>query len=151
MRSFNPGRIDPTNAAWNSSRKPLVAHWETPSGTRFFTINLHLTAKLGGTSTQGDARPPINTGVAQRTSQVKVVAVSRSHHLLGMMLLRKRRIKEHRRVSRAAKELFAWPEKPKHRELASLGDGCEQGSGAFPAARIVMDAAPAISKLACGC
>lgn len=83
MRSFNPGRIDPTNAAWNSSRKPLVAHWETPSGTRFFTVNLHLTAKLGGTSTQGDARPPINAGVDQRTSQVKTVAVSRSCHLLG--------------------------------------------------------------------
>ncbi|KAM5533600.1 hypothetical protein V8D89_012713 [Ganoderma adspersum] len=72
--TFNPGRIDPTNAAWNSSRKPLVAHWETPSGTRFFTVNLHLTAKLGGTSTQGDARPPINAGVDQRTSQIKTVA-----------------------------------------------------------------------------
>nr|VWP01052.1 Small G-protein Ras2 [Ganoderma boninense] len=73
MLTFNPGRIDPTNAAWNASRKPLVAHWETPSGTRFFTVNLHLTAKLGGTSTQGDARPPINAG-DQRTSQVKTVA-----------------------------------------------------------------------------
>ncbi|TBU54650.1 DNase I-like protein [Dichomitus squalens] len=72
--TFNPGRIDPANDAWQASRKPLVAHWETPSGARFFTINVHLTAKLGGSSTQGDPRPPINGGVDQRTSQVKAVA-----------------------------------------------------------------------------
>ncbi|KAI0763618.1 DNase I-like protein [Trametes elegans] len=72
--TFNPGRIDPTNAAWDSSRKPLVAAWETATGTRFFTINLHLTAKLGGSSTQGDARPPVNGGVEQRISQVQTIA-----------------------------------------------------------------------------
>ncbi|OBZ71156.1 hypothetical protein A0H81_08732 [Grifola frondosa] len=74
MLTFNPGRIDPTNAAWEASRKPLVAAWETTSGDRFFTVNLHLTAKLGGSSTQGDARPPVNAGVEQRTSQVETVA-----------------------------------------------------------------------------
>ncbi|KAI0643156.1 DNase I-like protein [Trametes meyenii] len=72
--TFNPGRIDPTNAAWDASRKPLVAVWETPSGARFFTINLHLTAKLDGSSTQGDARPPVNGGVEQRISQIQTVA-----------------------------------------------------------------------------
>ncbi|RPD62220.1 DNase I-like protein [Lentinus tigrinus ALCF2SS1-7] len=72
--TFNPGRIDPTNAAWNASRKPLVAAWETPSGARFFTVNLHLTAKLDGSSTQGDARPPVNGGVDQRIAQVETVA-----------------------------------------------------------------------------
>ena len=73
---FNPGRIDPTNAAWDASRKPLVAAWETPSGARFFTVNLHLTAKLDGSSTQGNARPPINGGVDQRIAQVETIAVS---------------------------------------------------------------------------
>ncbi|KAI8986194.1 DNase I-like protein [Trametes punicea] len=74
--TFNPGRIDPTNAAWDSSRKPLVAAWETPSGARFFTVNLHLIAKLGGSSTQGDARPPVNGGVEQRISQVQTITAS---------------------------------------------------------------------------
>lgn len=31
VNSLNPGRIDPTNAAWDDSRKPLVAEWETSS------------------------------------------------------------------------------------------------------------------------
>ncbi|CDO71685.1 hypothetical protein BN946_scf184915.g29 [Trametes cinnabarina] len=72
--TFNPGRIDPTNPAWDASRKPLVALWETPHGHRFFTVNLHLTAKLDGSSTQGDARPPVNGGVEQRISQVATIA-----------------------------------------------------------------------------
>ncbi|KAJ7644169.1 DNase I-like protein [Roridomyces roridus] len=72
--SLNPGRIDPTNAAWQDSRKPLVAQWTTLSGDTLFTINLHLTAKDGSTTIQGNARPPVNLGVAQRTSQVGAVA-----------------------------------------------------------------------------
>ncbi len=47
---------------------------------RFFTINLHLTAKLDGSSTQGDARPPVNGGVDQRIAQVETIAVSFSDH-----------------------------------------------------------------------
>lgn len=74
--SFNPGRIDPTNAVWDASRKPLVAHWETPSGDDFFTINLHLVSKDDGSSTQGNARPPVNLPVDVRTGQVTVVAVN---------------------------------------------------------------------------
>lgn len=74
--SFNPGRIDPTNAAWIDSRKPLAAAWQTTSGHRFFTVNLHLTSKSGSASTQGDARPPVNLGVDQRTSQIERVSVS---------------------------------------------------------------------------
>lgn len=73
--SYNPGRIDPTNGAWNASRKPLVAAWETISGDRFFTINLQLTSKLGSSSTQGDARSPVNAGSDQRTSQVGAISV----------------------------------------------------------------------------
>ncbi|KAL5524665.1 hypothetical protein ACEPAF_9810 [Sanghuangporus sanghuang] len=75
---FNPGRIDPTNSAWASSRKPLVALWESTlpssSGERFFTVNLHLTSKGGSSSVQGDYRSPVNAGVEQRTSQVEAVA-----------------------------------------------------------------------------
>ncbi|KAI0689063.1 hypothetical protein BC835DRAFT_279203 [Cytidiella melzeri] len=74
-RSFNPGRIDPTNAAWNSSRKPLVAHWQTKSGSKFYTINVHDASKSdGGSSVQGAPRPPMNSDVDQRTAQVQVIA-----------------------------------------------------------------------------
>lgn len=72
--TFNPGRIDPTNAAWNASRKPLVAQWRLSCGSELFTINLHLTSKGGSSSTQGDARPPVNLPVDQRTSQVEIVS-----------------------------------------------------------------------------
>ncbi|KAJ6584897.1 Endonuclease/exonuclease/phosphatase [Mycena capillaripes] len=74
MLSFNPGRIDPTNAAWQDSRKPLAAMWTTASGHTLFTVNLHLVSKGGSTTGQGDARPPVNLPVAQRTSQVETVA-----------------------------------------------------------------------------
>ncbi|KAK5725938.1 hypothetical protein LTR15_004128 [Elasticomyces elasticus] len=71
--SFNPGRIDPTNEAWRASRKPLVAAWETLDGkNKFFTVNVHWTSKGGGSSLQGDARPPVNGGVAQRNSQAQI-------------------------------------------------------------------------------
>ncbi|KAL4251813.1 Endonuclease/exonuclease/phosphatase domain-containing protein [Abortiporus biennis] len=73
--TLNPGRIDPSNiAAWNSSRKPLVAQWETTSGHTFFTINVHGTAKLDSSSTQGTFRPPVNNLVEQRTAQVEAIA-----------------------------------------------------------------------------
>ena len=75
MASFNPGRIDPTNSAWDDSRKPIVAHWQTASGKRFFSIDHHGTSKGGSSSVEGDARPPINKGVAKRTLQVEAIAV----------------------------------------------------------------------------
>lgn len=75
---FNPGRIDPENDAWEEARKPLVAHWETPSGERFFTINHHGSSKRGSTSIHGDARPPVNAGADKRRGQVASVAVSLS-------------------------------------------------------------------------
>lgn len=46
--SYNPGLIDPSNSAWERSRKPLVAAWEiVDRGDAFFTINVHLTSKGG--------------------------------------------------------------------------------------------------------
>jgi len=72
--SLNPGRIDPSNAAWVDSRKPLVAEWQTNGGATLFTVNLHLESKDGSSSTQGNARPPVNSPVAKRTSQVELVA-----------------------------------------------------------------------------
>lgn len=80
FHSLNPGRIDPNNTAWQDSRKPLAAVWESilpgSTGKRFFTVNLHLISKDGSTTAQGNARPPVNLGIQERTSQVESVAVS---------------------------------------------------------------------------
>ena len=78
---YNPGRIDPTNAAWRASRKPLVAQWEVISSKSnnkkadlFFTVNVHFGSKGGSSSLHGDARPPVNGGVADRTAQAVLTA-----------------------------------------------------------------------------
>lgn len=73
---YNPGLIDPDNSAWESSRKPLAAAWEMVDGVDvFFTVNVHLTSKGGGSSLEGDARPPVNGGVEKRISQAEAIAV----------------------------------------------------------------------------
>ncbi|KAL2218455.1 endonuclease/exonuclease/phosphatase family protein [Thermoascus aurantiacus ATCC 26904] len=73
---YNPGRIDPENAAaWTDSRKPLAAEWETLDGrNKFFTINVHFMSKGGSSSLEGDPRPPVNGGVETRMTQADVVA-----------------------------------------------------------------------------
>jgi predicted extracellular nuclease len=72
---YNPGLIDPSNDAWDDSRKPLAAAWETLDGkNKFFTVNVHFTSKGGGSSIEGDARPPVNGGVATREAQAKLVS-----------------------------------------------------------------------------
>ncbi|TKA22207.1 hypothetical protein B0A50_08319 [Salinomyces thailandicus] len=72
---YNPGLIDPTNAVWDNSRKPLVAAFETLDGENtFFAVNVHFTSKGGSSSLQGDYRPPINNGVEKRNAQAQVTA-----------------------------------------------------------------------------
>lgn len=78
--SFNPGRIDPTNRAWNATRKPLVAAWNMHSGAQLYTINVHLSSKGGSSSTQGDARTPFNSALDARTNQLASVAVRNQLH-----------------------------------------------------------------------
>lgn len=74
---YNPGRIDPSNAAWTASRKPLVAAWETLDGNNtFFTVNVHWSSKGGSSSIHGDARPPVNGALANRQAQAEATAVS---------------------------------------------------------------------------
>ncbi|KAL8989816.1 MAG: hypothetical protein Q9177_001386 [Variospora cf. flavescens] len=69
---FNPGRID-APPVFASSRKPLVAQWETLDGKgNFFTVNVHWTSKGGSSSLQGDPRPPVNGGIEQRNAQANV-------------------------------------------------------------------------------
>ncbi|KZT73124.1 DNase I-like protein [Daedalea quercina L-15889] len=72
--SYNPGRIDPTNAAWEEARKPVAAAWQTSTGERFYTVNVHYSSKHDSSSVQGDARPPVNGKSEQRAAQVNVTA-----------------------------------------------------------------------------
>lgn len=75
---YNPGLIDPTNSAWDNSRKPLVAMWKPVKGTNkpFTVINTHFGSKGGSTSLHGDSRTPVNKGVEKRLEQALVTAVS---------------------------------------------------------------------------
>jgi predicted extracellular nuclease len=79
---YNPGRIDPSNIeTWRASRKPLTAAWETLDGkNKFFTINVHFGSKGGSSSIEGDARPPVNSGVNDRMMQTNATAVCSSLH-----------------------------------------------------------------------
>ncbi|KAI1213625.1 DNase I-like protein [Annulohypoxylon truncatum] len=77
---YNPGYVDPGNAAWTDSRKPLAAAWELVGGggggkgRPLFTVNVHWTSKGGSSSLHGDARPPVNGGVGTRQMQAEVTA-----------------------------------------------------------------------------
>ena len=74
---FNPGRIQPVGTdAWASTRKPLVAAWETVDGENlFFTVNVHFSSKGGSSSLEGNFRPPINGAVDEREAQAQNTAV----------------------------------------------------------------------------
>ncbi|GBE87792.1 hypothetical protein SCP_1200160 [Sparassis crispa] len=72
--TLNPGRVNPTNSAWEETRKPLAAAWQTTSGERFITVNVHFSSKRDSSSAQGDARPPVNGVVERRSRQVDVIA-----------------------------------------------------------------------------
>ncbi|KAI0635685.1 endonuclease/exonuclease/phosphatase [Trametes polyzona] len=72
--SYNPGRIEPLASAWEEARKPLAAAWQTTSGERFYTVNVHFSSKRDSSSAQGDARPPVNGHAERRQSQANVTA-----------------------------------------------------------------------------
>lgn len=76
LLKYNPGRIDPTNSAYDNSRKPLAAQWKPKRGGKvFFTVNVHMGSKGGSSTLHGDQRPPVNKGVEKRTNQNEAAAV----------------------------------------------------------------------------
>jgi predicted extracellular nuclease len=73
--SLNPGRIDPTNAAFTASRKPLLAAFNVKGAKKpIYAINVHSGSKGGSTSLHGDSRPPLNGGIDDRIAQAEVLA-----------------------------------------------------------------------------
>jgi hypothetical protein len=70
--SFSPGRIDPTNSAWNSSRKPLAAEFNY-NGHHFFAISNHFDSKGGDDPLFGRFQPPTLSSAVQRVQQAQIV------------------------------------------------------------------------------
>ena len=70
--SFSPGRIAPTNTAWNASRKPIAGEFRY-RGETFFAIGNHFNSKGGDNPLFGRFQPPVRTTEVQRHQQAQLV------------------------------------------------------------------------------
>lgn len=66
--SVSPGRIDPLNDAWASSRKPLAGEFKFRGRTVFVVAN-HFNSKGGDEAIHGRNQPPNRTSEVQRGKQ----------------------------------------------------------------------------------
>jgi predicted extracellular nuclease len=70
--TYSPGRIDPTDSAWSSSRKPLVGEF-TWHGRTFFAVANHFNSKGGDQPLFGHDQPPAHSSETQRHQQASLV------------------------------------------------------------------------------
>ena len=70
--SFSPGRVDPTNLAWEHSRKPLAGEFIF-NGHTVFVIANHFNSKGGDDALFGRYQPPRRPSEAQRWQQARVI------------------------------------------------------------------------------
>jgi hypothetical protein len=70
--TFSPGRVDPNNAAFFDSRKPLAGEF-TFNGDTFFVVVNHLNSKSGDNPLFGRFQPPTLISEVQRIQQAQVV------------------------------------------------------------------------------
>ena len=70
--TLSPGRIDPTNPVWTSSRKPLVGEFQF-HGRPVFVIANHFDAKLGDQNQDGRDQYPAQSSATQRAGQAEAV------------------------------------------------------------------------------
>jgi predicted extracellular nuclease len=70
--SASPGRIDPTDTAFNTSRKPLVGEFRW-SGRPLFVVANHFNSKGGDQPLFGRFQPPTLSSEAQRIQQAEIV------------------------------------------------------------------------------
>jgi uncharacterized protein len=70
--SASPGRIQPGDPAFTSSRKPLAGEF-TFSGRHLFVIANHFNAKLGDDPLFGRFQPPTRSSEPQRHQQAEIV------------------------------------------------------------------------------
>jgi predicted extracellular nuclease len=85
---YNVGRVEYVDgsaelidaAAYNNSRKPLVAQFDF-GGDTITTINVHSTSRLGSDPLWGDTQPAADTGDATRTAQAAAIKAYVQDHL----------------------------------------------------------------------
>jgi hypothetical protein len=70
--SFSPGRVDPQNSAWTTSRKPLAGEFRM-RGKKVFVIANHFNSKGGDHPLFGRFQPPVRSSETQRHAQAQVV------------------------------------------------------------------------------
>jgi uncharacterized protein len=70
--SASPGRIDPANSAWASSRKPLAGEFSF-HGHHLFVIANHFNSKGGDDPLMGRFQPPVRSSEVQRHQQAQIV------------------------------------------------------------------------------
>lgn len=70
--TVSPGRIDPANAAWDDSRKPLVGEFVFRGRTVFVIAN-HLISKGGDQGLTSQYQPPTRSSETQRHAQATAV------------------------------------------------------------------------------
>lgn len=70
--TFSPGRIQPTDAAWNASRKPLAGEFRWNDRTLFVIAN-HFNSKGGDDPLMGRYQPPVRSSETQRHQQATLV------------------------------------------------------------------------------
>ncbi|HWL25754.1 MAG TPA: chitobiase/beta-hexosaminidase C-terminal domain-containing protein [Ureibacillus sp.] len=70
--TFNPGRIDPKNPAFNNSRKPLAAQFDFQGESVIVIVN-HWNSKSGDTPLFGSTQPPVYESETQRKQIANIV------------------------------------------------------------------------------
>ncbi|KAG2427957.1 hypothetical protein HXX76_011944 [Chlamydomonas incerta] len=70
---YSPGRLDPTNPAFTSSRKPLALQLSV-NGQPLFVITNHFNSKGGDQPLFGRNQPPARSSEVQRAQQAAIVA-----------------------------------------------------------------------------
>ncbi|MDG4865381.1 endonuclease/exonuclease/phosphatase family protein [Streptomyces sp. T-3] len=70
--THSPGRIDPANAAWENSRKPLAGEFAF-RGRKVFVIANHFGSKGGDESLVSHHQPPTRSSEAKRLQQAQAV------------------------------------------------------------------------------
>ncbi|WP_030784264.1 endonuclease/exonuclease/phosphatase family protein [Streptomyces sp. NRRL S-920] len=70
--SHSPGRVDPQNAAWTNSRKPLAGEFVFRGRTVFVIAN-HFGSKGGDEGLTSHHQPPVRSSEVQRLKQAQAV------------------------------------------------------------------------------
>jgi len=72
--TYNPGRIDPLNSAFSSTRRVLVGEFIfIPKNEKFYMMGIHISSKIGDGATFGYEQPPQRPSEKKRHLQAKII------------------------------------------------------------------------------